>query len=79
MVKLGCIRHADILKRAYLCQVSDIGSPEPLVSRELTFVIIFQFKLIVLAEFNFHDLKYIMYVFSILVKMPLITIVKNYL
>jgi hypothetical protein len=31
MVKLRCIRHADILKRAYLCQVSDIGSPEPLV------------------------------------------------
>jgi hypothetical protein len=26
-----CIRHADILKRAYLCQVSDTGSPEPLV------------------------------------------------
>jgi hypothetical protein len=23
--------HADILKRAYLCQVSDTGSPEPLV------------------------------------------------
>ena len=31
MVKLRCIRHADILKRAYLCQVSDTGSPEPLV------------------------------------------------
>jgi hypothetical protein len=31
MVKLRCIRNADILKRAYLCQVSDIGSPEPLV------------------------------------------------
>ena len=27
MVKLRCIRHADILKRAYLCQVSDTGSP----------------------------------------------------
>ena len=79
MVKLRCIRNADILKRAYLCQVSDIGSPEPLVSRELTFVIIFQLKLNFLAEFNFHDLKYILYVFSILVKMPLITIVKNYL
>jgi hypothetical protein len=26
-----CIRHADILKRTYLCQVSDTGSPEPLV------------------------------------------------
>jgi hypothetical protein len=24
--------HAGILKRTYLCQVSDIGSPEPLVS-----------------------------------------------
>jgi hypothetical protein len=24
--------HADILKRTYLCQVSDTGSPEPLVS-----------------------------------------------
>jgi hypothetical protein len=31
MVKLRCIRHADILKRAYLCQVNDTGSPEPLV------------------------------------------------
>ena len=31
MVKLKCIRHADILKRTYLCQVSDTGSPEPLV------------------------------------------------
>ena len=31
MVKLRCIRHADILKRAYLCQVSDTGSPEALV------------------------------------------------
>ena len=30
IVKLRCIRHADILKRAYLCQVSDTGSPEPL-------------------------------------------------
>ena len=26
MVKLRCIRHADILKRAYLCQVSDTAS-----------------------------------------------------
>jgi hypothetical protein len=25
------LRHADILKRTYLCQVSDTGSPEPLV------------------------------------------------
>jgi hypothetical protein len=25
------IQHADILKRTYLCQVSDTGSPEPLV------------------------------------------------
>ena len=33
MVKLRCIRHADILKRAYLCQVSDTGLPEPLVSQ----------------------------------------------
>jgi hypothetical protein len=32
IVKLRCIRHADILQRAYLCQVSDTGSPEPLVS-----------------------------------------------
>jgi hypothetical protein len=31
MVKLRCFQHADILKRAYLCQVSDTGSPEPLV------------------------------------------------
>jgi hypothetical protein len=31
IVKLRCIRHADILKRAYLCQVSGTGSPEPLV------------------------------------------------
>ena len=31
IVKLRCIRHADIHKRAYLCQVSDTGSPEPLV------------------------------------------------
>ena len=31
IVNLRCIRHADILKRAYLCQVSDTGSPEPLV------------------------------------------------
>ena len=31
IVKLRCIRHADILRRAYLCQVSDTGSPEPLV------------------------------------------------
>ena len=31
IVKLRCIRHADILKRAYLSQVSDTGSPEPLV------------------------------------------------
>ena len=31
IVKVRCIRHADILKRAYLCQVSDTGSPEPLV------------------------------------------------
>jgi hypothetical protein len=29
--QLISIRHADILKRAYLCQVSDTGSPEPLV------------------------------------------------
>jgi L-asparagine transporter-like permease len=28
---LRCIQHADILKRTYLCQVSDTGSPEPLV------------------------------------------------
>jgi hypothetical protein len=28
---LRCIRHADILKRTFLCQVSDTGSPEPLV------------------------------------------------
>ena len=27
-----CIRHADILKRTYLYQVSYTGSPEPLVS-----------------------------------------------
>jgi hypothetical protein len=27
----SCIQHADILKRTYLCQVSDTGSPEPLV------------------------------------------------
>jgi hypothetical protein len=27
----GCIQHSDILKRTYLCQVSDTGSPEPLV------------------------------------------------
>ena len=33
MVKLRCIRHADILMRAYLCQVSDTCSPEPLVTR----------------------------------------------
>jgi hypothetical protein len=26
MVKLRCIRHADILKRAYLCQVNDTAS-----------------------------------------------------
>jgi hypothetical protein len=26
------IQHADILKRTYLCQVSDTGSPEPLVT-----------------------------------------------
>ena len=26
-----CIQHADILKKTYLCQVSDTGSPEPLV------------------------------------------------
>jgi hypothetical protein len=31
MVKLRSIRHADILKSAYLCQVSDTGSPETLV------------------------------------------------
>ena len=31
IVKLRCIRHVDILKRAYLCQVSDTDSPEPLV------------------------------------------------
>ena len=31
IVKLRCIRHADIHKWAYLCQVSDTGSPEPLV------------------------------------------------
>jgi hypothetical protein len=31
IVKFRCIRHADILERAYLCQVSDTGSPEPLV------------------------------------------------
>jgi hypothetical protein len=31
MVKLRCIRHANILKRADLCRVSDTGSPEPLV------------------------------------------------
>jgi hypothetical protein len=31
LVKLRWIRHADILKRAYLCLVSDTGSPEPLV------------------------------------------------
>jgi hypothetical protein len=31
IVKLRCIWHAEILKRAYLCQVSDTGSPEPLV------------------------------------------------
>jgi hypothetical protein len=31
IIKIRCIRHADILKRAYLCQVSDTGSPEPLV------------------------------------------------
>jgi hypothetical protein len=30
MVKLRCIGHANILMRAYLCQVSDTGSPEPL-------------------------------------------------
>jgi hypothetical protein len=35
IVKLRCIRHADILKRAYLCQVSDTGSPEPLVNMVL--------------------------------------------
>ena len=29
--ELRGIRHADILKRTYLCQVSDTGSPEPLV------------------------------------------------
>ena len=31
IVKLRCIRYSDILKRAYLCQVSYTGSPEPLV------------------------------------------------
>jgi hypothetical protein len=31
IVKFRCIRLADILKRAYLCQVSDTGPPEPLV------------------------------------------------
>ena len=31
IVKLRCNRHADILKRVYLCQVSDTGSPEHLV------------------------------------------------
>jgi hypothetical protein len=31
MVKLRCIRHADILKSAYVCQVSDAGLPEPFV------------------------------------------------
>jgi hypothetical protein len=30
-LELRCIQHADILKRTYLCQVSDTGSPEPLV------------------------------------------------
>jgi hypothetical protein len=29
--QLRCIQHADILKRTYLCQVSDTGSSEPLV------------------------------------------------
>jgi hypothetical protein len=31
MFALNWLRHADILKRTYLCQVSDTGSPEPLV------------------------------------------------
>ena len=31
IIKRRCIQHADILKRAYLCQVSDTGSLEPLV------------------------------------------------
>jgi hypothetical protein len=28
---LKLMQHADIIKRTYLCQVSDTGSPEPLV------------------------------------------------
>ena len=31
---ISCIQHADIHNRAYLCQVSDTRSPEPLVFRQ---------------------------------------------
>ena len=48
---LRCIRHADILERAYLCQVSDTGSPEPLVSYSQIYVLFQILKSMAVSHF----------------------------
>jgi hypothetical protein len=52
MVKLRCIRNADILKRAYLCQVSGTGSPEPLVFSCLTIEILQMIADLIILEYE---------------------------
>jgi hypothetical protein len=54
----------DILKRAYLCQVSDTGSPEPLVICKVSLTKIYNFSrkslsnyLMDTLDFNEHDIN----------------------